>query len=52
MVGAILRCIQWHYRNVTLFYRAELRLKVQQLLDAGQVRLSTTPSFHLTHHMT
>lgn len=35
---AVLREIQWHYRNVTLFYRAELRLKVQQLLAAGQVR--------------
>jgi hypothetical protein len=35
----ILRNIQWHYRNVTLFYQAELRVKFQQVLDAGQVRL-------------
>ena len=33
----ILRNIQWHYRNVTLFYHAELRVKYEQLCDAGQV---------------
>ena len=34
----ILRNIQWHYRNVTLFYHAELRIKYQLLMEAGQVR--------------
>ena len=34
---AVLRKVQWHYRNVTLFYRAELRLKFDVLVNAGQL---------------
>ena len=36
----ILRNVQWHYRNVTLFYHAELRVKYEQVLEAAQARSS------------
>ena len=34
----ILRSIQWHHRNASLFYHAELRIKYELLMAAGQVR--------------
>ena len=34
----ILRNIQWHWRNVTLFYQAELYMKYNLFCDVAQVR--------------
>eukprot|EP00892_Ulva_mutabilis_P004850 jgi/Ulvmu1/2737/UM014_0194.1 len=33
----ILRNIQWHWKNVTLFYQAELRMKYRLLCDTARV---------------
>ena len=40
----ILRNVQWHYHNATLFYRAELKFKYDLLLEAPHVRSSVLPT--------